>query len=809
MRRFFCLALYVALLPAALANVQASIQPSTGPVGATFELTLAASGQPRILQFPNIRGMKWASRSPHNSFSNTRIVNGRATVQSRVSYALEATQPGKHTIPPLQVQVAGRTYRTSPLTVVATSVDHLMQIRFAPGKDALPKEIFLGERLPVVVDFLYEQRASFHRSFMTPKGLFPDISGENVVFQEFEFGRVRVRFEPTFTLPDGRSIQGRQENVDGKRFQLFPYRAYAKAISTGQMRLTVEHDVPLISGNRVQTLRVKRTSEAIDVKPLPQPASEDGAFLGLVGKWQVNGALSLETVKAGDSVDFTLQVSGSGGIDSLLVPDLQFAGFRQFEPKLERDEAKDAGTITWTLIPSGEAAQFPTITVCSFDPQASAYDRHVIQLPLSIEPPDEMTGGTTGGAVLHYTQETENPNQLLSNAPAQAARDILYIKRGAGQAVLVPLWHNVRAPLLAGILLGPLLFGLAHVFATRRERLSGSEVYRRKHEASRQRSQVLAAVRNATPETLPQIVRQQVTPYVRARLGLPPGATTDEIIQQLNDEELAEMLRLAEQGSFMPGAVQGLDASKILRQLGKLAVVVLSVCCAFSVRGDADAAYLAFEQGKVEDARAHYESLLSRRRSNADILYNLGCCAYRQGDFGASVAYFERARRLKPGDSDIVENLNFVRRQLGLPAVQTDDSPGAMFISFRDRFRPDQWLLFAVACWLIGWGLLALQRVKGWRLRPYAVATAAVALGCLLATFTQQSSTYRPNQAMIVEAETGLYPSRQPATGGDEPTATLAEGTTAEIRDQGMEWVRVRAENVEGWVKASAVARIW
>ncbi len=145
----------------------------------------------------------------------------------------------------------------------------------------------------------------------------------------------------------------------------------------------------------------------------------------------------------------------------------------------------------------------------------------MIELPLTVEPAELVVGSTIGGAVVNATQDDvgESSGLLSDNPAAQSASGILYIKRGPGIALALPLWHNARLLLIALILLGPALYLVAAISAARYERLAGSDAYRRKHEASKDRSKVLAAIRQASPETLPQVIQDQVAPFLGGTVG--------------------------------------------------------------------------------------------------------------------------------------------------------------------------------------------------------------------------------------------------------------------------------------------------
>ncbi len=72
----------------------------------------------------------------------------------------------------------------------------------------------------------------------------------------------------------------------------------------------------------------------------------------------------------------------------------------------------------------------------------------------------------------------------------------------------------------------------------------------------------------------------------------------------------------------------------------------------------------AYESGRLSDALTDYEALVARFPGDANLAYNLGNTYWRLGKRGKSILWYERARRLHPGDGDIRFNLKLARSSL-------------------------------------------------------------------------------------------------------------------------------------------------
>ncbi len=74
----------------------------------------------------------------------------------------------------------------------------------------------------------------------------------------------------------------------------------------------------------------------------------------------------------------------------------------------------------------------------------------------------------------------------------------------------------------------------------------------------------------------------------------------------------------------------------------------------------------AYSRGDHEQAIARYEELVAAAGLSPAVLFNLANSYAQNGKIGRAVLNYERAQRLAPGDSDIIGNLELVRKESGL-----------------------------------------------------------------------------------------------------------------------------------------------
>lgn len=96
------------------------------------------------------------------------------------------------------------------------------------------------------------------------------------------------------------------------------------------------------------------------------------------------------------------------------------------------------------------------------------------------------------------------------------------------------------------------------------------------------------------------------------------------------------------------------------------------------------------DSGKVEDA---FRILQEKPRpEDPYYFYNLGTLAYRLGRLGPSLAYLEKANRMKRHDSDIRNNLEIVRASVarGLGGIDRMDPASTWSENFADQLALDE-----------------------------------------------------------------------------------------------------------------------
>ena len=816
----FCTGLFAA--------VTVQVMPNPMVVGETGQLQIISNDDtPDVPKLPQIPNLQWASGA--QTSKSIQIVNFKKSVQATTTYVFLVSKPGTYTIPAMEVKVDGRPVKTDPCTFQAEegraqvggaesasiSMGEAVQGTFKPLREPAAGKWYAGQEIPALLEVMVAE--SLFRG-----GSLPDLKLENAVAatpRQPEAGNAQSGFD---RHEEGRVIRA------GIPFRLFrfpvriiplaPGMASGVATMTLNLRGAANNRRPrggdpffddFFPREELRQHQVNAVLNPLTVEAVPAPPVAAGVFLGLCGEWTLVFAATPADVPQGDPLTLALTVRGTGNLATFTPPKLDLPGFRVYEPEVKK--SADSATVTWVVQPLRMDSALPPLTFCTFSPETGSYAAKTFTPKVKVLPPVFKTGAASvadaGGA------------PRISNAPeTHAANDIFYVKSAPGPQVRRPLRDNALPLTLLLYAAGVLALCGFTFAARRRERLQRDPDWQRRQHARNSLRNILGAIAHAPGDERAALFREQLAPCLAALLRLPPGTTAGELADKLEagHPELASALRSAEAGQFRPGAGTAIDAPHLLRavkRLGFLAAFLLLLPLAAGARAAApppswEAATNAYAKGEFAQAAESWRALQTPATQDPHRFFNLGNCAYRLGNFGEAVACYETARRLAPRDTDILENLNFVRGRLGLPLANQVETPRQLLVHLRDSLRPDEWLLLGGVWCAAGLGLAGWFR---WRsAKPWLCVTATVAgllllLGLIL---SQQETTYAANtQAVVLENLPETH--RLPDAASDRAELKLKQGESVTVIEERAGWSRVRAGDSEAWLGSRELRQVW
>lgn len=397
MYRAICAIILIVLAPLRIypQTFTASVNNTTVGIDDRFELSFTYSGDD-INQLKNFRAPDFNDfivLSGPNYSTSMQIINGAVSASQTQTYIIKARAVGKFTIGSATIEHSGNIYKSTPLvlTVIkgttSKSQPETQEVNTAEIAEnifvkAIPDKnrVYKGEQ--VIVTFKLYSRLSFTNIFYSK------------VSQQEGFWTEEIETDPK----GAPSI----EMIDGKKFQVYILNRIAVFPSrTGELVITPnEFKIPVIIQrkkkggnslfddffndpffNRNESYEYTTKSNRVVITALPLPESSvPESFNGVVGDYSISSELSKTTTKANEPISLKLQISGSGNIALINIPELKLApGFETYEPKssdnINRSGRISGGkTIDYLIIPRTTGKkEIPPVEFSYFSPLKKSY----------------------------------------------------------------------------------------------------------------------------------------------------------------------------------------------------------------------------------------------------------------------------------------------------------------------------------------------------------------------------------------------------------------------------------------------------
>ncbi len=831
-----CFMLSISWLYAEFNDVYIEISPKSVAVGESAEFYLiSAAGFPEIDKLPSIPGLVWNSATPINN-SSTRIIKARRVTTYKTIYQFTALQEGTMTIPAIQVKIGHiikklqpvqfKAYKRKVIDNTGKEID-LDTLLYSSALLMTNRDtIYVGEEVPLEIRIYSLNGLGFSYSW-------PQIDIENIVMKDYSSINPQSSY---FQPPKSKTI--RQNN---KMFKEDILKAALRPISPGtlsgkvvipcQIEVQREKNTQRNNGNSLSDLlsmhffqsknkRIEYRMNA-DVGPkkvIPLPAlPKDSYYTGLVGEWDLQYSFSIKNLKAGEPATLKIILKGKGTLDALSVPEINIEGCRIYPPEITKDPNSSRisnAEIRYAIIPKSAGDLIIDISFSTFSPLRGKYIIKRFVKEFQVAKNNNMPSGSVAGDV-----EINQLNEDVSHTSEMKEQNgILYLKPVKSGSVMIPLQNNKLLWIILVLIAGPIVLILSEILSYKKQKLTRDPLLKRKNSAKKKKRTVINRIQLAKDEDeLHSIIQNDLTPLINDLHGYPPGTTTDELAQKVDNQKLSACLKAGSSSSYMPGNRSEYNAETLkkhlLTALKRLSIVIFLFCCAsIYAEGnmilDKDDPQAAYDRKDTKTAEAIYKSQLDPKNPDPAWVYNLGNCEVQKGNLPQALVYYERARRLDPGDSDILENLNFVRRKLLQPEIGTFNTPIDSFENFRDSFRPDSWILIiavmcSTCCLTLAFRRLLSPRKWG---STFIISFILLVLS-ILAYISQQNSTYNSSDAIVVQRGVPVY--MLPSEKAENAGFKLRAGEEIRIEEERHNWLRIRQNHSEGWVKSDSVKRLW
>jgi hypothetical protein len=373
--------------------------PEVVRVGQQFNITWTINAGDGQFSAPSFEGF-YKLAGPQTSYSsNTQIINGKISRETSYSYSyyVQAIKEGRFVIPPANLTLKNKTYRSDSLRIEVIGNNASAgqpnvpagnprgkeneQVEEAAGNDLIVslsldrKEAYLGEHILATVKIYTKV----------------DISGINEIkYPAFDgFLKTDLNTPPLTSL--------RRENINGtiygtgvvQQFLLYPQVTGEITIEPVQISVMVQQKSgqsdPFFGDffSTYTTVPRAALSKALKIKVNPLPGVKPDDFSGIVGKASISATLNKDSVNVNDAVSLRFVVSGSGNLKLATAPQFKMPpDVEVYDPKIS-DDLKNGpdGTsgqkvFEYLLIPrhSGEY-KIPPVSFSYFDVSSKRYEK--------------------------------------------------------------------------------------------------------------------------------------------------------------------------------------------------------------------------------------------------------------------------------------------------------------------------------------------------------------------------------------------------------------------------------------------------
>jgi tetratricopeptide (TPR) repeat protein len=220
----------------------------------------------------------------------------------------------------------------------------------------------------------------------------------------------------------------------------------------------------------------------------------------------------------------------------------------------------------------------------------------------------------------------------------------------------------------------------------------------------------------------------------------------------------------------------------------------------------------AYTDGLFTNAVDLYKQVLSSGNESWELYYNLGNSYFKMNDFASAILYYEKAKKLNPGNEDVNFNLRVTNNKI---ADKIEPLPELFYKRWYrnlvELFPVDQWARITILTFILSL-FFALFYVMSQSVYLRKMGFWAGILFFILSLFTvylsvQNYSTLQNNTEAIIFAPTVTIKSSPDEKSID--LFVLHEGTKVNILDNIGNWYEIRIANGSvGWLPVSSLEKI-
>lgn len=791
---------------------------------------------------------------PYTSRSSSfQMVNGHTSSSSSITYTytLYAAKNGTYTIPAARAVVGGKTITSSQARITVSGSAPQSNRQGAPrmhGSDAddlrpagtpiSGSDLFIRvsankktvhEQEPILLTYKVYTQVDLTQL----EGKMPDLTG-------FHTQEIPLPRQKSFSV----------ENINGKTYKTVTWSQYVmypqmtgklqipsivfKGIVVQRNRNVDPFEAFFNGGSAYMEVKRNVVAPAVTIQVLPLPKRPAG-FSGGVGKFHISSTVDKAEVKAGDPVNLSVTISGTGNLKLLKQPVLSLPkDFDKYDPKvtdktkLTQNGVEGSMVYDYLIVPRNQGTYtIPSVDFVYYDTSTGNY-KTLKTDPITIK----VLKGDGKSHVTDFSATNDNDIHGIKTGNVTLSKKGDYFFGSVGYLAL---------------LLIPMLVFAVFAIVFRKRALEQANIIRMKgkkaNKVATKRLRLAAALmaKGKQNEFYDEVLRA-LWGYVGDKLNIPvENLSRDNITEELSANNIDETTRNAfveaidecEYARYAPGdpkgkmdAVYGKAATAIteidnmlnLKKKNVSGKKTLMLAFMFMVCISANAV-VTKQMADAEYAKENYQEAIKQYNEilkdgvSADVYYNLGNAYFRTGNITQAILAYERAEKLAPGNDDIRFNLQFARSKT---PDKITPQPEIFFVTWYKSLvnltDSDTWATISIVSFILTLILFSLYLFS-----PNATLirggfySGVLCLLCFLATTFlawQQKVQSETHDGAIITAPTVTVKNTPSASSAN--SMVLHEGTRVDITDRTIKgWLGIRlTDGREGWLHTNDIEEI-
>lgn len=218
---------------------------------------------------------------------------------------------------------------------------------------------------------------------------------------------------------------------------------------------------------------------------------------------------------------------------------------------------------------------------------------------------------------------------------------------------------------------------------------------------------------------------------------------------------------------------------------------------------------------KAEDYKTcieAYKQIETTGNHSFEMYYNMGNSYYKLNDMASALLYYERAKKLKPNDEDLVFNIVLARSKVvdkvnAIPELEVTKA----YKSFLHTLSVDGWAVISILLFFTGLSglfiMLYFQKIAVKRL-GLIVGAAALVLSLLSHLFAGQVLSQQQENVQAIVFTPSVIVKSTPGAGGTE-LFVIHEGLKVNVLEESEDWVKIKLEDGNvGWLQTEHITKI-